>query len=62
MTEYRLYFFMKPRAGDARGHIQRVENVEGKDDAQAIAAAQMRGDGSYMELWDKGRMVKAFDA
>jgi hypothetical protein len=55
---YRLHVF--GRTPD-RGRIESSRILECEDDAQAIRAAERLRDGRYVELWDKGRLVKAFE-
>ena len=51
MTNYRLYSLSRD------GHIQRVEDFEADDDADAIAEASRRGY-APKELWCGGRRIQ----
>jgi hypothetical protein len=56
MPAYRLYFM------DNHGHISRVVELDCLDDADALDAAEAHRDGQVMELWDRARVVKTFEA
>jgi len=54
MTIYYLYFV------GPTGRFAAREHFEAPDDAGAIAAAERRGDGRAMELWEGPRRVRTF--
>jgi hypothetical protein len=56
MTDYRLYVF------DRTGHIRGVTVLACVDDEEAAAYAKSHADGRPMELWDRERPVRRFDA
>jgi hypothetical protein len=62
VASYRLYFFHQvPRPGAGR-RIAHAVNLECEDDAQAIREAEKHREGrTFMELWERGRLLKTFE-
>jgi hypothetical protein len=56
MESYRLYFI------DDEGRFASVVDLLADDDEGAVAAVAVHADGRAMELWQRGRKVKMFDA
>ena len=54
MTGYRLYFF------SADGRISRATTLDCQDDESAILACEAARTPAKMELWERGRLVRAF--
>jgi hypothetical protein len=59
---YRLYLYYDAQKPDGPRSIARAITLECDDDDHAIGEVEQHSDGRYMELWERGRMVKAFDA
>lgn len=57
MPHYRLYFM-----NSRNGHIDRVENLQARDDREAIETAQPLAGLQPVELWEGPRKVHRFDA
>ena len=53
MTYFRLYHFEK-------GRIRSFDELEARDDAEAIVAAKAMVASERAELWQQGRFVVAF--
>lgn len=53
---YRLYFMSKKT-----GHIDRAENLQARDDREAIETAAGLGGDYPMELWENTRKVHRFE-
>ena len=56
MVGYRLYFL------DREGRIQAARELDCDGDDLAIARAEQEADGRPMELWQRARVVKRFEA
>lgn len=54
---YRLYFMDRPG-----GHIDHFREFEAVDDAVALALAEKWRNGHPMELWNRQRKLKHWDA
>jgi hypothetical protein len=57
MVYYRLYFMDR-----SSGHIDHFRELEARDDESALAAAEGLRSGSPMELWNRHRKLKHWDA
>jgi hypothetical protein len=57
MLYYRLYFFDR-----FSGHIDHFREFEADSDLAAIALAESWGTGNPMELWNRNRQLKRWDA
>lgn len=57
MLYYRLYFFDR-----FSGHIDHFREFEAESDDAAIARADQWGNGAPMELWNRERRLKRWDA
>ena len=55
MPDYRLYFLQD-------NHIRHVVTITCEEDAEAIELVEKHRDGRAMELWERDRLVKRFDA
>jgi hypothetical protein len=56
MLSYRLFFF------DHDGHIDRAREFETEDDDAALKLAESWHEGRHMELWQRDRRVKRWEA
>lgn len=56
MKGYRLYFL------DHAGHIRHALELECESDDGAVDQAAERADGSAMELWQRDRVIRKFEA
>jgi hypothetical protein len=54
LQDYRLYFLARS------GRIERGRQLSCEDDADAVRQAWSHANGSAMELWQGGRLVKSF--
>ena len=57
MLYYRLYFMDR-----ASGHIDHFREFEADDDAAAMAIAEASRTGQPMELWNRHRKLRHWDA
>ena len=57
MLYYRLYYFDR-----FSGHIDHFREFEAEDDASAISVAERWFDGCLMELWNRERRLRRWDA
>lgn len=57
MLYYRLYYFDR-----FSGHIDHFREFEAEHDEAAIALAERWNDGHPMELWNRQRRLKRWDA
>lgn len=56
MPYYRIYFM-----NSSNGHIDRAEDLQARDDHEAIATTQPLLDGQPIELWSGTRKVHRFE-
>lgn len=56
MQQYRLYFL------NSAGHVEKVHEFEAADDGAAIGISEGWREGRKMELWQRDRQVKCWDA
>jgi hypothetical protein len=57
MLYYRLYYF-----DGFSGHIDHFREFEAADDESAIGLAERWGDGRRMELWNRERRLRRWEA
>lgn len=57
MLYYRLYYF-----DGSSGHIDHFREFEAADDESAIGLAERSGDGRCMELWNRQRRLRRWEA
>lgn len=57
MLYYRLYFFDR-----FSGHIDHFREFEAEDDKAAIALTERWNDGHAMELWNRERRLRRWEA
>jgi hypothetical protein len=57
MLYYRLYYFDR-----FSGHIDHFREFEAEDDLSAVGVAERWSDGRPMELWNRQRRLKRWEA